>query len=157
VGDVAKKKPSPWLILIFVALLAVGFGIVSYAVFAADADTPATSGSAGASPPVRTSASTRRGTLAAARLRVADLMRIGGCRGQAIGTQLYSYETGRCRLDGVEVTIAVFDSAKLRDQWVDTGRGFGFTFAVGDGFWAAAAERPDAATKLAEKLGGRVL
>lgn len=92
---------------------------------------------------------------AAERLSVADLMDRAGCVGDVIGTQLYSYETGRCDLGGSEVTIAAFDTAELRDQWVEFGRDFGGTFVLGDG-WAAFVEHPAAADALAGVLGGEV-
>lgn len=88
------------------------------------------------------------------RLRVADLMRTAGCRGAVIETQLYSYETGRCRLpNGAEITIAVFDSRKLRTQWLDVAKSFGGNPVAGDG-WAAIAATPGAADVLVDKLNG---
>lgn len=88
-----------------------------------------------------------------ARLSVADLMAKAGCKGEVIGTQLYSYETGRCMLAGGEATIAVFDTAQLRDEWVKAGQGLGGTIVAGDG-WAAWLEKGTGADQLATALGG---
>ncbi|MDM4721144.1 hypothetical protein QTQ03_16625 [Micromonospora sp. WMMA1363] len=89
------------------------------------------------------------------RLRVAALMDRAGCDGSVIGTQLYSYETGRCDLGGSTVTIAVFESEQQRDEWVRVGGEFGGTVVVGGG-WAAFAEHPEAADALAGSLSGAV-
>jgi len=91
-----------------------------------------------------------------ARVRVADLMAKAGCKGKVIGTQLYTYETGRCDLGGTEVTIGVFDTQQLRDQWADGVKNLGGTMVVGTG-WAAWVMKPDAATTLASALDGQVL
>lgn len=88
------------------------------------------------------------------RLRVTDLMRSAGCRGAIIGTQLYSYETGRCKVGSAEITIAVFDTPNLRDRWLVVARSFGGNPVVGDG-WAAIAETPETAGILVAKLNGR--
>ncbi|WP_116072977.1 hypothetical protein [Asanoa ferruginea] len=93
--------------------------------------------------------------LATKRLRVASLMKTAGCKGKVIGTQLYSYETGRCQLAGGEVTLAVFDTAENRTAWVDAGAAFGGTAVTGKG-WAAVTDAPDTAAALAEKLDGKV-
>ncbi len=90
------------------------------------------------------------------RIRVADLMAKANCVGKVIGTQLYTYETGRCDLAGTEVTIGVFDSQQLRDQWASGVKDLGGTMVVGTG-WAAWVMKPDTATTLATALGGRVL
>lgn len=86
--------------------------------------------------------------------RVADLMKQLGCANAAvIGTQLYSRETGRCTAAGGSITIASFESTRLRDQWVAAGKQFGGSIVVGDG-WALFAEGPDDADAAAAKLGG---
>ncbi|WP_203911279.1 hypothetical protein [Rhizocola hellebori] len=90
-----------------------------------------------------------------ARLHVADLMAKAGCKGTIIGTQLYSFETGRCTLSGVEVTIAAFDTATLRDDWVKAAKQFGGSYVTGQG-WAARVEQADTAETLARLLGGKV-
>jgi hypothetical protein len=94
-------------------------------------------------------------TKAPTRLRVAALMTKASCDGKVIGTQLYSYETGRCDLHGTTVTIAVFDSDRNRDAWTDAAHQFGGTAVTGPG-WAASVEKPDAADTLAKALGGRI-
>jgi hypothetical protein len=78
------------------------------------------------------------------------------CGGGVIGTQLYSYETGRCQFGGEEVTIAVFETADLRDQWIAASRTFGGHFVAGPG-WAAGTNKPDAARVLANVLHGQVV
>lgn len=88
--------------------------------------------------------------------RVADLMARANCTGSVIETQLFAYETGRCNVAAGEVTLAVFDTDALRDQWIAAGRGYGGTFVVGPG-WAAGSFSPDAATALAASLGGVVV
>jgi hypothetical protein len=95
---------------------------------------------------------------AVAKLRVTDLMVKAGCATPAvIGTQLYSYETGRCTIGkDSEITVAVFDTDALRDQWVTAGRSFGGNLVVGPG-WALAAGSPDVAATVAGKLGGTAL
>jgi hypothetical protein len=90
------------------------------------------------------------------RLRVTELMAKANCVGGLIGTQLYSYETGRCRLNGVEVTIAVFENGEMRDQWLASARQFSNTLVAGVS-WAAGMDRPDAAPILAAALDGRVV
>lgn len=90
---------------------------------------------------------------AAPELRIADLIDRLGCDGGVIETQLYSKETGRCKLGAAEITIATFGGDALRDQWLDFGRQIGGNYVSGPG-WAAAASTPDAATTVADKLGG---
>ena len=90
------------------------------------------------------------------RLHVTDLMAKANCVGGVIGTQLHSYETGRCRLAGVEVTIAVFETGELRDQWLASARQFSNTLVAGVG-WAAGMDKPDAAPILVAMLDGRVV
>lgn len=92
---------------------------------------------------------------AAPALRVSDLMKTLGCKGAAvIGTQMYSKETGRCTGSAGSITVAVFASDDLRDQWVSFGSQFGGNVVVGEG-WALHAEGPDDAAAAATKLGGR--
>lgn len=87
------------------------------------------------------------------RLRVADLITRAGCNnGTVIDTQLYSYETGRCTLNGVEVTVAVFDSDQLRDRWLEAGQQFGGSFVSGNG-WAAGTTGLDTANAFAAAVG----
>lgn len=88
--------------------------------------------------------------------RVADLMRRAGCAGSVIGQQLYSRETGRCTYRGVQVTMAVFETNELRDQWVSAARQFGGTFARGQ-LWAAMVGGPDQARALATALDGQIV
>jgi hypothetical protein len=90
------------------------------------------------------------------RLHVTDLMKKANCVGGVIGTQLHSYETGRCRLAGIEVTIAVFETGEQRDQWLASARQFDGTLVAGVG-WAAGMNRPDAAPLLVSALGGQVV
>lgn len=91
---------------------------------------------------------------AAAEMRVTDLMKKLGCgNAKVIGTQLYSKETGRCTGSAGDVTVAVFETEQLRDEWVKAGSQFGGNVVVGDG-WAVFAEGPDDADAAAEKLGG---
>jgi hypothetical protein len=90
------------------------------------------------------------------RLRVTVLMAKANCVGGIIGTQLYSYETGRCVLAGVQVTIAVFETGELRDQWLASARQFNGTLVAGVG-WAAGMQKPDPAPQLAAALGGQVV
>jgi hypothetical protein len=90
------------------------------------------------------------------RLHVTALMAKANCVGGVVGTQLYSYETGRCRLAGVEVTIAVFETGELRDQWLASARQFSGTLVAGVS-WAAGMDKPDAAPMLAAALDGRVV
>lgn len=123
------------------AALATVAGGVALAVGFTQPDRPATRAPAGTPATV-------------AELRVTDLMRRAGCDGQVIGTQLYSKETGRCTLAGAEVTIAVFDTDALRDQWVDFARQYGGNLVTGAG-WAAGAGNPDAAVAVARRLGGQ--
>jgi hypothetical protein len=89
-----------------------------------------------------------------ARFSVTELMADAGCTGAVIGTQMFSYETGRCMLDGGEVTIAAFDSNDLRDQWIESASQYGGTFVRGER-WAAMVDRPGTADTLAERLEGR--
>lgn len=86
--------------------------------------------------------------------RVAVLMVRAGCQGTVIGTQLYARETGRCTLAGDVVTLATFDNARLRDQWIDAARAYGGNFAAGPG-WAAMVGSPDTAVTVASRLGGQ--
>lgn len=88
--------------------------------------------------------------------RVAALMTRAGCDGAVIGTQLYSRETGRCALGAATVTIAVFDTDELRDQWINYGRQYGGTFVRGPR-WAAGLDAPDQAGDLAQLLGGTLV
>jgi hypothetical protein len=84
-------------------------------------------------------------------------MKKAGCKGKVIGTQMYSRETGRCNLaSGGEITIATFNTKKLRDEWVKFGADFGGNFAIG-AEWAAWAQNMDDAQAVADKLAGRVL
>ncbi len=90
------------------------------------------------------------------RLRVTVLMEKAKCVGGVIGTQLYSYETGRCEIAGVKVIIAVFETGELRDQWLASARQFSGTLVAGVG-WAAAMDKPDPAPQLAAALSGQVV
>jgi hypothetical protein len=91
------------------------------------------------------------------KVRVAALMKTAGCKGKVIGTQMYSRETGRCNLaSGGEVTIATFDTTKLRDEWVKFGADFGGNFATGKD-WAAWCANLDDAETVAKKLAGKVM
>ncbi|WP_238005551.1 hypothetical protein KZZ52_42395 [Dactylosporangium sp. AC04546] len=76
-----------------------------------------------------------------------------GCTGKVIDTQLFSKETGRCMLGDDEVTIAVFDTPQLRDEWVKAGKQFGGNYVVGPN-WAAGMDRLNTAATVAEKLKG---
>jgi hypothetical protein len=87
-------------------------------------------------------------------VRVGVLMARMVCQGDVIETQLHSKETGRCKLDGVTVTIATFASDALRDKWVAYGDEFGGNLVAGDG-WAAAVDTPDGAEKVANLLDGQ--
>lgn len=133
-------------VLVFVA----GAGALAYALTRTTVEDIANQPPPASSAPAGQDAA---GPAPAERLRVADLMARADCRGEVIETQLYSYETGRCQHAGGEVTIAVFDSDELRDQWVAFGKSYGGSYAIGDG-WAAAAESPDAAAAVAAALGG---
>lgn len=88
--------------------------------------------------------------------RVADLIAQLGCDGGPIETQLYARETGRCQLDGGEVTIATFDTPDLRDEWTGFVRDLGGNLVAGDS-WAAWVGSPDTAATVAETLGGEVI
>ena len=134
------------------AVLVAGF-LLAASISGCSASGPAEAGST--TPPTATAPAT---TAAAAptKLRVADLMAQAVCVGGVIGTQQYSYETGRCQFGGDEVTIAVFDTNDLRDQWIAASRTFGGNFVAGPG-WAAGMNKPDAARVLANVLHGRVV
>lgn len=76
---------------------------------------------------------------------VEALMDSAGCEGEIIPPQLFSHETGRCELDGHEVTVATFASNEQRDHWVEIAQEVGSTVVVGDrwavsGFGAAGPE-----------------
>lgn len=152
----AMSTPRRVALALGVAVLVAGAGALAYALTRDTVQDIATP------PPAATSSTAPAGQGAAGpapaeRLRVVDLMTRAGCPGNVIDTQLYSYETGRCQHPaGGEVTVAVFDTDALRDQWVEVGRGFGGTIVVGDG-WAAGVDRPDAAEQLATALGGRLV
>lgn len=82
-------------------------------------------------------------------------MKKAKCDGKVIGTQLYSYETGRCDLaDGGEITVAVFESNKLRDEWVKAGKEFGGNYVTGP-LWAAVADSPAGGEVFATANGGQ--
>lgn len=139
-------RPSPRLIT---AVLA-GALLISGAGACSKQETPATAApvDAAASPTLAPAPST-------VRLRVTDLMTKAGCKGAVIGTQLYSTETGRCTLSGTEVTIGVFDTAALRDEWVKAAKQFGGSYVTGEG-WAARLDKADGVDTLAQLLGGKV-
>lgn len=90
-------------------------------------------------------------------IEVTDLMNKAGCKSaKVIGTQLYSKETGRCMIGSTEVTWAIFDTDKLRDEWITFGKQYGGNYVAGAG-WAAAADSRSAAKAVAGKLGGKVV
>jgi hypothetical protein len=140
---VRRKSWAGALVVGFVILVAAGAGVIVYA-FASAGDAAKSAGPGSPTSP--------------ARLRVADLMNRAGCKGSVIGTQLYSYETGRCDLGGAQTTIAVFDTDALRDKWIKAGKdmGLGGTIVAGSG-WAAWVLGVDGADKLAATLGGTVV
>lgn len=150
---IVQRRPRTSAVLAFAVLAVAALAVGAYIV---TRQTTIDSTPTGPGVGLGAASATPAAPTTAARVRVADLMARAGCNGQVIGTQLYSYETGRCDVVGTSVTIAVFDTDQLRDQWVEAGRQFGGTFVVGTG-WAAGLENPDAAAGVASKLQGRVL
>jgi hypothetical protein len=131
---------------------ALGAVLLVLALGACSSDDPPATPSAGGA-----AASSAAPKPAAAKLRVAELLKKTGCKGKVIGTQMYSRETGRCTMPaGGEVTFALFDTNALRDQWVDFGKQYGGNYVVGAG-WAAAADDPDDAATWAKKLSGKTV
>jgi hypothetical protein len=133
---------GPWLFLACVALVAIAAGVASYLMLRPS------SGSTGASP-----SSVAAIGHSDPPPRVAEMMTRAGCTGKVIGTQLFARETGRCTLDGAEVTLATFTSDVLRNQWVTAAKSYGGTFVTGH-LWAAMCDRPDQAPMLVDRLGG---
>jgi hypothetical protein len=136
--------------MLAVAGLAVSAGMVAYLLMRDAGAAPATMGAL----PSASLAPSSDPAVGPARFSVTELMADAGCTGAVIGTQMFSYETGRCMLDGGEVTIAAFDSNDLRDQWIESASQYGGTFVRGER-WAAMVDRPGTADTLAERLEGR--
>lgn len=91
------------------------------------------------------------------RLRVLPLLKKAGCKSpKVIGTQLYSYETGECKVGRYELAIAVFDNDKLRDEWVKFGKNYGGNYAIGEG-WAVYSDSVDVLEDAAKRLGGKIV
>jgi hypothetical protein len=149
VWPVMTRRAVPFILA--VAGLAVSAGMVAYLLMRdAGAKPTATVGALPSASPVPSSDP----AVGPARFSVTKLMADAGCTGAVIGTQMFSYETGRCDLDGGEVTIAAFDSNDLRNQWTESASAYGGTFVQGDR-WAAMVGSPAVARTLAERLEGR--
>lgn len=77
---------------------------------------------------------------------------------KVIGTQLYSYETGRCTIGkDDEITVAVFDTNQMREEWIKFAKQFGGNYVIGPGWGAVSAGSPDIAKDVATKLGGTIV
>ncbi|HEX7038672.1 MAG TPA: hypothetical protein VF202_01005 [Trueperaceae bacterium] len=149
-----RRRRRRNLLLVAAGVLAAASAAVVVLALASGGDEPARNTSAGQTTSTAPAQSPTPEAAKPAELRVADLMQQLGCDGEVIGTQLYSRETGRCMLGKHELTVAVFESDQLRDQWTDAARQFGGNIAVGNG-WAVWAESPDGAAAAAKKLNGQ--
>lgn len=132
-----------------IAIITAGIAIVAI-VLTTDSD----DGSDTADTPTATTPAATRSSAeapAAAGPSVAELMKQAGCKGKVIDTQLYSRETGRCKLGGAEVTVATFDTPALRSQWVRSVRELGGTSHIGDG-WAVWSPNRAAASNFAAAI-----
>lgn len=87
-----------------------------------------------------------------------DLAARLGCTGSFTteqSSELFVRESGRCSIDGSDVTLYTYADNDSRDNWVKSAQTFGGVLVVGDR-WTARAPSQAAAETVKGKIGGTI-